>query len=137
MTLHGWRLEHASAHLRRDRVVVLAAVANFGASLEFAPEELRKDREIVLKAVSSNPLALKFAHAHFLEDQEVMNIVWRRLEDEQVHDGGYLYEPGDLEDFRDWLDAADEKKREENIMNNKGNVTVGFRPPGFMTCRLM
>jgi hypothetical protein len=44
----GLALEYASAELRGDREIVLAAVQQDGWALYFASTELRGDREIVL-----------------------------------------------------------------------------------------
>ena len=49
--MNGGALEHASAELRADREVVLAAVQMNGWALVFASAELRADRAVVLAAV--------------------------------------------------------------------------------------
>jgi hypothetical protein len=57
----GESLEYASADLRANREVVLAAVNSDGRSLEYASDEFKSDREIVLEAVKSDGSALKYA----------------------------------------------------------------------------
>jgi hypothetical protein len=50
----GWAklaLRHASAELKGDREVVLAAVAKSGEALYYASAELKGDREVVLAAM--------------------------------------------------------------------------------------
>jgi hypothetical protein len=52
-------LKQASAELRADREVVLAAVAQRGRALEHADASLRVDREVVLAAVAQDGHALE------------------------------------------------------------------------------
>ena len=56
-------LYYASDELKADRVVVLAAVANFGNALFYASAELKADREVALAAVAQNGGALIHAPA--------------------------------------------------------------------------
>jgi len=61
---NGLALGYASDELRADREVVLAAVkkdGHDGSSLECASAELKADREVVLAAVNQNGLALGYA----------------------------------------------------------------------------
>ena len=46
----GYALEYASAELRADREVVLAAVQQYGDALGYASEELQADLEVKLAA---------------------------------------------------------------------------------------
>jgi hypothetical protein len=48
---NGRLLQHTSAELRRDPVVVLEAVRSWGPALEFAGDELRHDREFALQVM--------------------------------------------------------------------------------------
>ncbi|CAE7213205.1 unnamed protein product [Symbiodinium pilosum] len=61
MNLEGLSLQHVSAELRRDKELVLAAVANCGRALEFASDELKQDEEVVWCAVCQEPSALQHA----------------------------------------------------------------------------
>ena len=56
-------MEHTSHALRKDRDVVMVAVALGGATLKFAAGKLRADREVVLTAIASDALALEHASA--------------------------------------------------------------------------
>ena len=61
-----YTLRHASAKLRADREVVLAAVAEDGLNLEHASAELQADRQVVQVAVQKTAGAIKFASTELL-----------------------------------------------------------------------
>jgi hypothetical protein len=42
---HGWNLEHASPDLRKDPVIVLAAVQNNGWAFQWADDVLKYDKQ--------------------------------------------------------------------------------------------
>ena len=68
----GSYLQAASAELRADKEVVLAAIdGGEGYALEHASEALKGDREVVLEAVSCHGLALKWASAELQGDMDV------------------------------------------------------------------
>eukprot|EP00968_Pinguiococcus_pyrenoidosus_P013213 scaffold1196_cov151-Pinguiococcus_pyrenoidosus.AAC.7 len=69
---YGFGLQHAPDHLRGDRDVVLAAIAQDAAELRLASEELRGDREFVLAAVARNRRAFEFASEELRGDREVV-----------------------------------------------------------------
>jgi hypothetical protein len=58
---YGGALEHASAQLKNDKEVVLAAVEENGDALEYASEELQNDKEVVLMAVAQDGDALEYS----------------------------------------------------------------------------
>eukprot|EP00295_Goniomonas_pacifica_P006090 CAMPEP_0175835794 /NCGR_PEP_ID=MMETSP0107_2-20121207/16791_1 /TAXON_ID=195067 ORGANISM="Goniomonas pacifica, Strain CCMP1869" /NCGR_SAMPLE_ID=MMETSP0107_2 /ASSEMBLY_ACC=CAM_ASM_000203 /LENGTH=152 /DNA_ID=CAMNT_0017149129 /DNA_START=624 /DNA_END=1081 /DNA_ORIENTATION=+ len=64
-------LEDASAEMKGDRMVVLAAVAQKGRALQYASEELKGDREVVLAAVAQNGYALEYVSEELKGDREV------------------------------------------------------------------
>ena len=63
MAQDGEALKHASAELKADREVVLAAVAQYGNAVRCASAELKADREVVLAAARQNSDALRYATA--------------------------------------------------------------------------
>merc|ERR1719390_521929 len=65
-TDHPLALEKA----RKEKEVVLAAVAQDGYELEYAPESLKKDKEVVLAAVAQSGYALEFADESLWKDKE-------------------------------------------------------------------
>jgi len=74
---HCWRLsdsplKFASANLRADREVVLAAAAHSCSALQHAALELMTDREFVLEAEAQRPGVLRFASPQLREDPEFM-----------------------------------------------------------------
>jgi hypothetical protein len=64
-------LSQASAELKNDKEIVLAAVKSSGEVLEYVSDELRNDPEIVLAAVSQNGAALKFASEEMKNNKEI------------------------------------------------------------------
>ena len=65
-------LEYASAELRSDRELVLAAVAKCGWVLRKVSEELKADKEVVLAAVAEEALALRYARESLRDDKGFM-----------------------------------------------------------------
>ena len=65
-------LQHASERLRKERSVVLAAVASDWNALKFASEELKADRVIVLAAVAQYGDALQHASAELKNDKHIV-----------------------------------------------------------------
>lgn len=68
----GRELEFASDLIKKDPVIVMAAVQQNGAALEYADPELRKDPAIVMAAVQSNGLALQSADPELKKDREIV-----------------------------------------------------------------
>ena len=68
---HPYFLNNASAVLRADREVVLAAVTVCGDALMFASTARRADREVVMAAVQQYPWALKHASAGLQADLHI------------------------------------------------------------------
>ena len=69
---NGDALVHASVDLKSDKEVVLAAVAQYGYALGYASAELNNDKEVVLAAVAQNGCALKHASAKLRNAKEVV-----------------------------------------------------------------
>ena len=65
-------LEYASAELRSDRELVLAAVAKFGWALLYASKQLRSDKQVVLAAVAEQARAIEYACESLRDDKEFM-----------------------------------------------------------------
>ena len=72
MAQDGTALGYASAELRGDKEVVLAAVKQYGDALEYASAELRGDKEVVLAAVAEDGTALGYASAELRNDKEAV-----------------------------------------------------------------
>ena len=68
----GGALEHASVDLQSDKQLVLAAVRQDGAALAWASEPLRGDREVVLAAVAMDGFALREAAVALQSDRDVV-----------------------------------------------------------------
>jgi len=77
VTLFGTSLQHASADLRADREIVMAAVKRQGIALSYANEALCKDRGIVLTAVADDGGALAYASQELRADREVVLVAAR------------------------------------------------------------
>ena len=72
---NGASLEFCSDDIRRDRSVVLTAVAQSGANFEYAHDSLKRDRDFVLDAfaaASYDPDVIKFSHETVRCDRETM-----------------------------------------------------------------
>ena len=65
-------LEYASAELRSDRELVLAAVAKHGWVLRKVSDELKADKVVVLAAVAEHALALRYASESLRDDKGFM-----------------------------------------------------------------
>jgi len=65
-------LQHADQRFRRDRRVVLAAVARTGRDLQYVAESFKSDKDIVIAAVKQCGLALELADASLKCDNEVV-----------------------------------------------------------------
>lgn len=76
----GMALNYVDALLRCDREVVLAALADSGHVLKYADPSLQKDREVVIEAVRKNGLALEFAHPTLRADKEIVLIAIQQNE---------------------------------------------------------
>jgi hypothetical protein len=70
-------LRHASAELRADRDVVLAAVRRCGDALRHASDRLRADREVVTAAVTQWGGALLHAAAELQGDRSIAALAGR------------------------------------------------------------
>merc|ERR1712118_232722 len=68
----------ASAQLRRDKEVVLAAGQKSGLALKFADADLRADKEVVLVAVRQIGEAIRFAGEKLRGSKEVLDAVLNR-----------------------------------------------------------
>jgi hypothetical protein len=69
---YGRALQFASAELKNDKEVVLAAVAENGGALVHASAELKNDKEVVLAAVAQYGWALGHASVELNNDKEVV-----------------------------------------------------------------
>ena len=65
-------LQYASEELKKDKDVVMVAVAQNGLALEYASDELKNDKEVVMAAVTQKGLALQYASAELKNDKEVV-----------------------------------------------------------------
>ena len=68
----GRTLQFATAKLKGDREIVLAAVGQDGRALKFAAAPLKADRGVVLAAVAQDGRALQFAAAKLKGDREIV-----------------------------------------------------------------
>merc|ERR1719199_770635 len=69
--MSGAALRFASAELRGDKDLVLAAIEGFPAALEDAAPVLQDDRMFILEAMKRNGKALDFARPEFQVDREI------------------------------------------------------------------
>jgi hypothetical protein len=71
---NGWALEYASAALKDDREVVLAACNQDwnGRALMYASDAMKDDREVVLAACNQDGYALQYASAALQDDRGVV-----------------------------------------------------------------
>eukprot|EP00931_Biecheleriopsis_adriatica_P061190 TRINITY_DN36789_c0_g1_i1.p1 TRINITY_DN36789_c0_g1~~TRINITY_DN36789_c0_g1_i1.p1 ORF type:complete len:531 (+),score=109.36 TRINITY_DN36789_c0_g1_i1:56-1648(+) len=67
----GFLFQFAPESLRRNRTVVLEAVARSGVALAGAADKLRADRQVILAAVQQNGAALCFAQKELKADREI------------------------------------------------------------------
>ena len=67
-------LNFASDRLRNDKSIVLKAVSQDGDSLGCASDELKNDREVVLVAVSQDGESLEYASDKLKNDREVVGV---------------------------------------------------------------
>lgn len=67
----AWNLQYASQELRADREAVLAIVRWSGFSLKDASAALRNDRLVVLAAVTSDAMSFSFASKELRNDLEI------------------------------------------------------------------
>lgn len=88
-------LEHAPDEAKRDREVVLAAVAKDGLALRHAHPSLQADRDVVLVAIAENGCALQYACACLKEDLDVVLAAVAR------HWWAFKFVCADLRDNRD------------------------------------
>ena len=65
-------MKDAPALLRDDRLIVLAAVQQYGHALKQASSELRTDTEIVLAAVTQYESALQYATRFLCDDENIV-----------------------------------------------------------------
>ena len=76
----GFALEHASAALRADPQIVLAAVpTSHGRALRFASDALLADRQFALDAVKLDGSALQFFSEELREDKELVLVAVRQF----------------------------------------------------------
>jgi hypothetical protein len=71
VTFKGTCFLYASERLQNDREVVLATVRSFGAMLADVSEIFRQDREIVMAAVTQRGTALQYAAEHLKDDYDI------------------------------------------------------------------
>ncbi len=69
---NGASLEFVSKRLKGDKDIVLAAVKNYGLALKYSDLSLRNDEEIVLAAVSNNGSALKYASENLKDNRKIV-----------------------------------------------------------------
>jgi hypothetical protein len=72
-------LENASAALREDKEVILAAVNGNGLALEYASEALRADREVAVAAVNTKSNALRYVSETLKEDKKFLLAVVKKF----------------------------------------------------------
>ena len=82
-TKYGMALEHASLELRADREAVLVAVEAAGNALQFASDELRDTKDVVLVAASKSGMALRFASIRLCQDNEVLLVACAKNGEEE------------------------------------------------------
>merc|ERR1719237_20024 len=75
---NGLVLEHAADHLRADKDVVLAAIAEDGNAFQFAADSLRSNKEFVLEAVKTSGKSLQFVPDHLRNDREIVKAAGAR-----------------------------------------------------------
>ena len=74
----GYAIEHASARLRADKEIILAAARGLNSAtvLKLASTELQDDREVVLHCVKNDGKAIKHASARLRGDKEII-LAWK------------------------------------------------------------
>ena len=72
MKKDGRALKDAPAVLRHDKLIVLAAVQQYGYALKHASSELRSDPEIVVAAVTQYGSALQYATRSLCNDKNIV-----------------------------------------------------------------
>ena len=72
--IRGDAIKHASARLRGDKEIILAAARKWHSDtvLNLASTELQDDREVVLRCVELKPDAIKYASARLRGDKEII-----------------------------------------------------------------
>ncbi|CAE8591662.1 unnamed protein product, partial [Polarella glacialis] len=90
------RLRDGDAAARADRALVLAAVADEGATLQFASAELRADREVVLTAIEQDSDSLRFAAPELRADREVVLQAVRKKGSALQHSDSSLWKDREL-----------------------------------------
>ena len=80
--LRGSALQHASARLKDDKDVVLAAVAYYGNALRYVSARFKDDKDVVLAAVAQVDYALEHASGRLQNDKafkgELVNLTLRK-----------------------------------------------------------
>ena len=82
----GYAIKHASARLRGDKEIILAAArkGNSATVLSFASTELQDDREVVLHCVENDGDAIKHASARLRGDKEIILAAARKWNSDTV-----------------------------------------------------
>ena len=72
--IRGDAIKHASARLRGDKEIILAAANEWTSAevLNLASTELQDDREVVLRIVELNPNAIEYASARLRSDKQII-----------------------------------------------------------------
>ena len=69
---HGIALEDAPEQFKKDKEIVMAAVARHGWAFEFASEEFKRDKDFVLEMVKTDGTALNYAADAVRGDREFL-----------------------------------------------------------------
>ena len=75
----GNALEHAPAHFRADREVVMVALMSNGCAIQYADEGLRADRTVAMAAIQQNGMALSHL-PEYAKDKEMVKLnQWEQI----------------------------------------------------------
>ena len=68
-------MDYASARMRGDEDVVMAAVTQAGYALKYASEDMRNNKKVVMAAVAQYNKAFVFASAELQADNDVRSLM--------------------------------------------------------------
>ncbi len=97
---NGMALEQASAELKNDSEVVLAAVEQDpkGRPLQFASAELRRDKDFVRKTMDVNSYSIEFASEELLADRDFMEAI-----PQEDHPDAWTHASKELRDNKEFI----------------------------------
>ena len=116
----GYALQWASAELRSDREVVMAAVKNYGEALKYASAELRADREVATVAVAQDYRALMLVSDELQGDRELILLAVAK-NDRALE---YASEELQADPFFVWLKARTRKQRLWTVLSLRFYVVL-------------